>query len=99
MTLPSNVAAGLLAGAGIGQAATTPQNQFGIKLLQAPASEAGDPRANTYIIDHLNSGADIHRDFQVSNLGSNPVASACTRPRPRRRGARSSSRPGTPRTT
>ncbi|HXP56151.1 MAG TPA: hypothetical protein VN847_14400 [Streptosporangiaceae bacterium] len=63
----------LLAGAGIGQAATAPQNQFGIKLLQAPASEAGDPRADIYIIDHLNPGADISRNFQVSNTGSNTI--------------------------
>jgi hypothetical protein len=63
----------LLAGAGTGQAATTPQNQFGIKLLQAPASEAGDPRADIYIIDHLNPGADIQRNFQVSNTGSNKI--------------------------
>jgi hypothetical protein len=63
----------LLAGAGTGQAATMPQNQFGIKLLQAPASEAGDPRADIYIIDHLNPGADIQRNFQVSNTGSNKI--------------------------
>jgi len=63
----------LLAGGGIGQAATAPQNQFGIKLLQAPASEAGDPRADIYIIDHLNPGADISRNFQVSNTGSNTI--------------------------
>jgi hypothetical protein len=63
----------LLAGAGIGQAASTPKNEFGIKLLQAPASEAGDPRAETYIIDHLNPGTGIHRTFQVSNMGSQPV--------------------------
>lgn len=63
----------LLAGAGIGQAATGPQNQFGIKLLQAPKGEAGDPRADIYIIDHLNPGTDIQRNFQVSNTGSNKV--------------------------
>src|ERR1700753_4499910 len=63
----------LLAGAGIGQAATAPQNQVGIKLLQAPAREAGDPRADIYIIDHLNPGADISRNFQVSNTGSNKI--------------------------
>jgi hypothetical protein len=67
------LAATLAAGTGIGQAATAPQNQFGIKLLQAPSSEAGDPRADIYIIDHLNPGADIHRNFQVSNTGSNAV--------------------------
>jgi hypothetical protein len=63
----------LLAGAGTALAATTPQNQFGIKLLQAPASEAGDPRADIYIIDHLNPGADISRNFQVSNTGRNKI--------------------------
>jgi hypothetical protein len=63
----------LLAGAGTALAAATPQNQFGIKLLQAPASEAGDPRADIYIIDHLNPGADISRNFQVSNTGRNKI--------------------------
>src|ERR1700759_2766495 len=63
----------LLAGAGIGQAATAPQNQFGIKLLQAPASEAGDPGADIYVTDHLNPGTDVKRDFQVSNTGDNKV--------------------------
>ena len=93
----------LLAGAGIGQAATGPQNQFGIKLLEAPQSEAGDPRADIYIIDHLNPGATIHRNFQVSNTGSNQVtlhlypgaASVARWGRPRPRSPRPS-RPAAP---
>jgi hypothetical protein len=64
-------------GAAISQASTSPdtstQDQFGIKLLQAPASEAGDPRADVYIIDHLNPGTVIHRNFQVTNMGSNAL--------------------------
>ena len=46
---------------------------MGIRLLQAPASEASDPRASLYIIDHLAPGTVVHREFQVSNLGNGPL--------------------------
>lgn len=52
---------------------TAPQHQFGVRLLQVPVSEAGDPRAGEYIIDHLSPGAVIHREFQVTDLGSGPL--------------------------
>lgn len=73
------------AGLAVSQAATTappassagqvtgPQGKVGIRLLQAPASEAGDPRARLYIIDHLAPGTVVHREFQVSNLGNGPL--------------------------
>ena len=50
--------------------AHTPHTSIGIKLLQAPVSERNNPRAHVYIIDHLPTGAVIHRKFLVSNLGS-----------------------------
>jgi hypothetical protein len=69
------------AGPGVSRAATVSSpppsarqggrvGQIGIKLLQVPANEAGDLRAQLYIIDRLAPGAVIHRKFEVSNLGS-----------------------------
>ncbi len=59
--------------AGVSQAASPPSAQFGIRLLQVPASEANDPRAKLYIIDHLAPGTTVHREFQVANEGSQPL--------------------------
>ena len=61
------------AAASVSQAATPPPAKFGIRLLQVPASEAKDPRARLYIIDHLAPGTTVHREFQVSNDGSQPL--------------------------
>ncbi len=67
---------------GISQAATVgspaPQGRIGIKLLQVPTSEVNDPRALTYIIDHLAPDAVIHREFGIANLGSTGPFSAPT---------------------
>jgi len=41
--------------------------QVGIKLLEAPESRAGDPRARQYIIDHLRPTNSIARRFEVRN--------------------------------
>ena len=69
------------AGAGISQAATAspptatsaPGGRIGIRLLQVPASEASDPRAQVSIIDHLAPGTVIHREFEVANMGGTAV--------------------------
>ena len=73
------------AGTGVSQAATTgpparsaspgtgPQGKLGIQLLQMPVSEANDPRASMYIIDHLPPGTVIYRNFKVTNLGDGPL--------------------------
>jgi hypothetical protein len=47
--------------------------QFGIQLLQVPASAASDPRARIYIIDRLAPGTVIHRQFAVVNLSEAPM--------------------------
>jgi hypothetical protein len=55
------------AGAATGQAATGAQGSIGVRLLDIPASAAGDPRARLYVVDHLARGAVIHRRIQLSN--------------------------------
>ena len=40
---------------------------IGIRLLDAPTSRAGDPRARLYIVDHLSPGTTISRRVEVSN--------------------------------
>ncbi|GAB2891594.1 hypothetical protein GCM10027074_69760 [Streptomyces deserti] len=47
--------------------------RLGIKLLEAPVDRRQDPRASSYIIDHLPPGAVIHRDIQVVNDNPNPL--------------------------
>ena len=46
----------------------------GVRLVDSPASAAGDPRAQMYIVDHLAPGAVITRRVEVSN-GTSAVAS------------------------
>jgi hypothetical protein len=40
---------------------------IGLRLLDVPATAAGDPRARIYIVDHVAPGAVIHRRIEVSN--------------------------------
>lgn len=49
------------------------QRGLGIRLLEAPSTRANDPRAQSYIIDHLNPPAVIERDFEVSNGTDRPL--------------------------
>ena len=48
-------------------AAPGPQGTFGVRLVDVPVSEAGNPRALRYIIDYLPTGAVIHRRILVAN--------------------------------
>jgi hypothetical protein len=48
-------------------AAPGPPGTFGVRLVDVPVSEAGDPRALRYIIDYLPTGAVIHRRILVAN--------------------------------
>jgi hypothetical protein len=48
-------------------AAQRPLGQFGIQILDVPVSEAGNPRALSYIIDYLPTGTVIHRRFLIVN--------------------------------
>jgi hypothetical protein len=62
------------AAAGVSQAVGPPPAGFGIRLLQVPTSEQADPRARLYIVDRLAPGTTVHREFQVANKGSQPLA-------------------------
>lgn len=48
-------------------AAPGPHGTFGVRLVDVPVSEAGNPRALRYIIDYLPTGAVIHRRILVAN--------------------------------
>ncbi len=48
----------------------SPTGTIGIRLLDQPASEAGDPRAQIYIVDHLAPGTEIQRRIEVSTTTS-----------------------------
>lgn len=51
------------------QAAGRPSpGSFGVRLVDVPISEANNPRALRYIIDHLHPGATISRRILVDNL-------------------------------
>lgn len=47
---------------------------IGVRLLDAPAATAEEPRAGLYIIDHLAPGAVIERRIEVSNTTAAPAA-------------------------
>jgi hypothetical protein len=48
-------------------AAPDPPGSFGVRLVDVPVSEAGNPRALRYIIDYLATGTVIHRRILVAN--------------------------------
>lgn len=47
--------------------AQVPAETVGIRLVDAPANRADDPRAREYIVDHLAPGTTITRHVEVSN--------------------------------
>jgi hypothetical protein len=66
------LAAGILSPAASAAASTqllaAPQPQdFGVRLVDVPVSEANDPRALRYIIDYLPVGTIIHRRILIMN--------------------------------
>jgi hypothetical protein len=54
-------------------AAPGPPGSFGVRLVDAPVSEAANPRALRYIIDYLPTGTVIHRRILVANDESRTV--------------------------
>lgn len=44
-----------------------PPHSFGVRLVDVPVSEAGNPRALRYIVDYLPTGTVIHRRILVMN--------------------------------
>ena len=49
------------------------EGTIGIGLLEAPADQADDPRAQTYVVDRLEPGDVIERRLQVSNTTAEAV--------------------------
>jgi hypothetical protein len=47
--------------------AAAPRGTFGVRLVDAPVSEADNPRALRYIIDYLPTGTVIHRRILIAN--------------------------------
>ncbi len=67
------LAALLLGTAGIGvhaSAATDSEDTIGVRLLEAPVSRKDDPRARTYIVDHLSPDSTITRRMEVSSTSA-----------------------------
>jgi hypothetical protein len=56
-----------VAAAAVTEPRTGPAQTFGIRLVDVPVSEAGNPRALQYIIDYLPTGTTIHRRILVMN--------------------------------
>ena len=55
-------------------ATTAAPGSIGIRLLDVPVSEANDPRARLYIVDHVAPGAIVRRSIEVSNSTSSDLA-------------------------
>ncbi|WP_422664813.1 hypothetical protein [Acrocarpospora corrugata] len=45
---------------------------IGIRLMDAPATRRGDPRARIYIVDHLSPGSTIRRRVQLTSTSAHP---------------------------
>lgn len=54
-------------------AAVRPDDAVGVRLLDAPTDRRDDPRAQTYIVDHLAPGQGLSRRIEVSNTTRGPV--------------------------
>jgi hypothetical protein len=79
---PAALALAMIAGAAPSSAAVSvpvrsqngqEQGSFSLRLLEVPVFLAGDPRAQTYIIDHLKPGTTISRRVEVSNHSSSTL--------------------------
>jgi hypothetical protein len=64
------VASGTAAAAAAGP---VPERSVGIRLLDAPAGRAADPRAQLYVVDHVRPGATVTRRVELANGTRRPV--------------------------
>jgi len=69
------LAAGALAPAAAALSQTPPAKPtgLGIRLLEVPAARSKDPRAQTYVVDHLAPGSSIQRRFEIRNDTDGPT--------------------------
>lgn len=56
--------------AAAGPSAGAEDGRIGVRLLEAPVARKDDPRAQSYIVDHVSPGTTIERSFEVSNTTS-----------------------------
>lgn len=68
--------AAALAGVGPTPARAGEPGTFGIRLVDVPADQAGDPRAHQYVLDHLDPGDTLRRRVEVANHSDGPVTVA-----------------------
>ncbi|MDP1793557.1 MAG: hypothetical protein Q8K63_05395 [Acidimicrobiales bacterium] len=52
---------------GASAAAQESGGSISIRLLDAPTNRADDPRAKTYIVDHVSPGTTISRRVEIGN--------------------------------
>ena len=72
--LAALVAGVVASGAGAALAAgAVPEGSVGIRLLDAPAGRAGDPRARLYVVDHVRPGVTVTRRVELANGTARPV--------------------------
>lgn len=62
-----------MVGATVASAQQQPESGLGIRLLEAPSARADDPRARSYIVDHVKPGTTFSRRFEVSNGRGRPI--------------------------
>jgi hypothetical protein len=43
---------------------------IGVRLVDVPANDMGDPRARLYIVDHVRPGTVLHRRIEISDRGA-----------------------------
>lgn len=75
ITLVILLAAGALAPAAGVFAQVTPAKPagLGIRLVDVPASRANDPRAQTYVVDHVPPGTTVRRKIEIRNDTDGPT--------------------------
>jgi hypothetical protein len=61
---------------GAGAQAPPAAGGIGVRLLEAPVDAKDDPRARSYIVDHLAPGTTIERHIEVSNTSASAQAVA-----------------------
>jgi len=54
-------------------AQATPEGLVGIRLLEAPTDRRDDPRAQVYVVDHVEPGDVVERRFEVSSTADRPL--------------------------
>jgi hypothetical protein len=67
MAIAGALAPAIVASAAQSSGAARSSQGLGIQLLDAPSTRANDPRAHSYIIDHLPQGSSIERHVKVTN--------------------------------